>query len=51
MIKIDQLSKNPNINFSINYDEFHIYATCNNQNLTNVSIVPPFNQGEGANGT
>jgi hypothetical protein len=47
-IKIDLLPENPNTSFSINYIEFHIYATCNNQNLTNESIVPPFNQGEGA---
>jgi hypothetical protein len=47
MIKIDLLSKNPNTNVRINYDEFHIYATYNNQMLTNESIVPPFNQGEG----
>jgi hypothetical protein len=46
-IKIDLLSKNPNKIFSINYDEFHIYAICNNQNITTESIVPPFNQGEG----
>jgi hypothetical protein len=47
MIKIDLLSKNPNTYVRINYDEFHIYATYNNQMLTNESIVPPFNQGEG----
>jgi hypothetical protein len=46
-IEINLLSKNPNKNFSINYDEFHIYAICNNQNITNESIVPPFNQVEG----
>jgi hypothetical protein len=46
-IKIDLLSKNPNKNFSINYDEFHIYAICNNQNITNESIVPPYKQVEG----
>jgi hypothetical protein len=47
MIKIDLLSKNPNTNVRINYDEFHIYATYNNKNLTNESIVAPFKQGEG----
>jgi hypothetical protein len=46
-IEINLLSKNSNKNFSINYDEFHIYAIFNNQNITNESIVPPFNQVEG----
>jgi hypothetical protein len=46
-IEINLLSKNSNKNFSINYDGFHIYAICNNKNITNESIFPPFNQVEG----
>lgn len=44
-IQLTLLSKNPNQKVSIYYDEFQVYATYKNQQITSDSFVPPFYQG------
>ncbi|WJX34401.1 hypothetical protein P8452_22519 [Trifolium repens] len=43
-IQLTLLSKNPNQKVSIYYDEFQVYATYKNQQITSDSFVPPFYQ-------
>ncbi|WJX34402.1 hypothetical protein P8452_22520 [Trifolium repens] len=45
-IQLTLLSKNPNQKVSIYYDEFQVYATYKNQQITSDSFVPPFYQGQ-----
>ncbi|XP_045823144.1 NDR1/HIN1-like protein 26 [Trifolium pratense] len=45
-IQLTLLSKNPNQKVSIYYDEFQLYATYKNQQITSDSFVPPFYQGQ-----
>ncbi|CAI8598628.1 unnamed protein product [Vicia faba] len=45
-IQLTLLSKNPNQKVSIYYDEFQVYATYKNQQITTDSFLPPFYQGQ-----
>jgi hypothetical protein len=45
-IQLTLLSKNPNQKISIYYDEFQVYASYKNQQITSDSFVPPFYQGQ-----
>ncbi|GAU40366.1 hypothetical protein TSUD_319780 [Trifolium subterraneum] len=45
-IQLTLLSKNPNQKVSIYYDEFQVYITYKNQQITSDSFVPPFYQGQ-----